>query len=141
VERGWGRLRAPLLCLSVEHSGSARHRSARRISDCLFGLDQPAQIQPEAAAHLRFRWPVELSEEFWSALWITLAFTAFAVALVVALGLAIPPVVNGLMWQWIYDSKVGALNGLLFSLGLISSHGRWCGLRSGPGPGSGAKPN
>ena len=26
---------------------------------------------------------------------------------------AIPPVVNGLMWQWIYDSKIGALNGLL----------------------------
>ena len=33
---------------------------------------------------------------------------------------AIPPVVNGLMWQWIYDSKVGALNGLLVSLGLLS---------------------
>ena len=32
---------------------------------------------------------------------------------------AIPPVVNGLMWQWIYDSKVGALNGLLVSLGII----------------------
>jgi ABC-type sugar transport system permease subunit len=70
-----------------------------------------------------------------------LAFTARAVALVVLLGLvialllnrdfpgrnvvrtlillpwAIPPVVNGLMCQWIYDSKVGALNGLLVSLG------------------------
>jgi multiple sugar transport system permease protein len=89
------------------------------------------------------------SEEFWSALWITLAFTALAVALVVLLGLvialllnhdfpgrnvvrtlillpwAIPPVVNGLMWQWIYDSKVGALNGLLVSLGVISEYRGW----------------
>ena len=69
-------------------------------------------------------------------------FTALVVALVVTLGMlialllnqsfpgrglvrtlillpwAIPPVVNGLMWQWIYDSKVGALNGLLVSLGV-----------------------
>src|SRR5437762_11605437 len=89
------------------------------------------------------------SEEFWSALWITLAFTALAVALVVLLGLvialllnndfpgrnvvrtlillpwAIPPVVNGLMWQWIYDSKVGALNGLLVSLGLLAGYRGW----------------
>jgi ABC-type sugar transport system permease subunit len=89
------------------------------------------------------------SDEFWSALWITLAFTALAVAIVVVLGLAIalllnrsfpgrdivrtlillpwaiPPVVNGLMWQWIYDAKVGALNGLLFSLGLIGEYRGW----------------
>jgi ABC-type sugar transport system permease subunit len=89
------------------------------------------------------------SEEFWSALWITLIFTALAVSLVVLLGLlialllnndfpgrnvvrtlillpwAIPPVVNGLMWQWIYDSKVGALNGLLVSLGIISEYRGW----------------
>src|SRR6267142_1083117 len=89
------------------------------------------------------------SEEFWSALWITLEFTALAVVLVVLLGLAIalllnrdfpgrdvvrtlillpwaiPPVVNGLMWQWIYDSKVGALNGLLVSLGFISEYRGW----------------
>ena len=89
------------------------------------------------------------SGEFWSALWITLAFTALAVALVVLLGLvialllnhdfpgrnlvrtlillpwAIPPVVNGLMWQWIYDSKVGALNGLLVSLGVLSEYRGW----------------
>jgi multiple sugar transport system permease protein len=38
---------------------------------------------------------------------------------------AIPPVVNGLMWQWIYDSKVGALNGLLVSFGFISEYRGW----------------
>ena len=38
---------------------------------------------------------------------------------------AIPPVVNGLMWQWIYDSKIGALNGLLVSLGFIPEYRGW----------------
>src|SRR5258708_5282308 len=89
------------------------------------------------------------SEEFWSALWITLQFIVLVVTLVVVLGIAvalllnerfpgcrivrtlmlvpwaIPPVVNGLMWQWIYDSKVGALDGLLFSLGLIGELRGW----------------
>jgi multiple sugar transport system permease protein len=89
------------------------------------------------------------SDEFWSAFWVTVKFTALVVALVMVLGLlialllnrsfpgsslvrtlllipwAIPPVVNGLMWQWIYDSKVGALNGLLVSLGLLSDYRGW----------------
>lgn len=89
------------------------------------------------------------STEFWAALWITVQFTVLAVALSVLIGLgfalllnrqfpgcglvrtlvlipwAIPPVVNGLMWQWIYDSKVGALNGLLVSLGLIADYRGW----------------
>jgi multiple sugar transport system permease protein len=94
-------------------------------------------------------WQIIESPEFWTALWITLQFTGLIVALVVVLGLAIamllnqefvgrgivrtlillpwaiPPVVNGLMWQWIYDSKVGALNGLLFSFGLVSEYRGW----------------
>jgi multiple sugar transport system permease protein len=89
------------------------------------------------------------SPEFWAALQVTLIFTALAVGLVVVLGIlialllnepftgrglvrtvalvpwAIPPVVNGLMWQWIYDAKVGALNGLLVSLGILSSYRGW----------------
>ena len=89
------------------------------------------------------------SPEFWSALRITVQFTALAVLLVVVLALlvalllnepfpgrglvrtlilvpwAIPPVVNGLMWQWIYDSNVGALNGLLVSLGITHEYRGW----------------
>lgn len=38
---------------------------------------------------------------------------------------AIPGVVNGLMWSWIFNSRVGALNGLLFSLGLIDEYRVW----------------
>jgi multiple sugar transport system permease protein len=89
------------------------------------------------------------SPEFWSALLITVEFTALAVLLVVVFAIlvalllnepfpgrgvvrtlilipwAIPPVVNGLMWQWIYDSNVGALNGLLYSLGFIHEYRGW----------------
>jgi len=89
------------------------------------------------------------SDEFWSAFWITMLFTTLVVVLVVTLGMlialllnqsfpgcglvrtlillpwAIPPVVNGLMWQWIYDSKVGALNGLLVSLGVLKEYRGW----------------
>jgi len=89
------------------------------------------------------------SPEVWSALWITVQFTVMVVALVAILGVlvalllnqsfpgrgvlrtlillpwAIPPVVNGLMWQWIYDSKIGALNGLLTTIGAIREYRGW----------------
>jgi multiple sugar transport system permease protein len=89
------------------------------------------------------------SPEFWSALWITVQFTVMVVALVAIFGVlvallldqsfpgrgllrtlillpwAIPPVVNGLMWQWIYDSKIGALNGLLTTIGAIKEYRGW----------------
>jgi multiple sugar transport system permease protein len=38
---------------------------------------------------------------------------------------AMPGVVNGLMWRWIFDAKVGALNGILSGLGLIDSYQAW----------------
>ena len=89
------------------------------------------------------------SPEFWSSLSVTVQFTLLVVITVSVLGVlialllnqsfpgrglvrtlvllpwAIPPVVNGLMWQWIYDSKIGALNGLLMSLGIISEYRGW----------------
>jgi ABC-type sugar transport system permease subunit len=89
------------------------------------------------------------SSEFWSSLWITIQFTVLVVTIVTVLGVAIalllnqpfrgrgvvrtlillpwaiPPVVNGLMWQWIYDSKIGALNGALVALGILSEYRGW----------------
>ena len=89
------------------------------------------------------------SEEFRAALRVTLVFTALSVALVVVLGIlialllnepfpgrgvvraivlvpwAIPPVVNGLMWQWIYDAKVGVLNALLVALRILPDYRGW----------------
>jgi multiple sugar transport system permease protein len=86
---------------------------------------------------------------FWHALTVTTVFSALSVVGVVVIGTAIalisneafrgrgvlrslillpwaiPPVVNGLMWQWIFNSKVGAFNGLLYSLGIIDTYQAW----------------
>ena len=38
---------------------------------------------------------------------------------------AIPPVVNGQLWKWIFNGDYGALNGLLFQLGIINHYQFW----------------
>lgn len=44
---------------------------------------------------------------------------------------ALPTVVNGVLWTWIYDSNYGALNALLKSLGIISQYKNWLGSAFG----------
>ena len=46
---------------------------------------------------------------------------------VVILPWAIPPVVNGFLWKWILNGDYGALNGLLYQLGLIEKYQFWLG--------------
>ncbi len=80
----------------------------------------------------------------------TLVFVALSVALEVAIGLgialtinmrvarlagltkallllpwAVPPVVNGVMWSYIFNSKYGSLNAVLLKLGLIDNYVQW----------------
>jgi len=38
---------------------------------------------------------------------------------------AIPTIVNGVLWRWIYQPNFGALNGLLSQLGLIENYVNW----------------
>lgn len=38
---------------------------------------------------------------------------------------AIPPVVNGHLWKWIFNGEYGALNGLLYQLGFIEEYQFW----------------
>ena len=38
---------------------------------------------------------------------------------------AIPPVVVGHMWKWIFNGEYGAFNGILYQLGLIESYQFW----------------
>jgi ABC-type sugar transport system permease subunit len=38
---------------------------------------------------------------------------------------AVPTIVSGAMWRWIYNADYGALNGLLSQLGLIKSYIPW----------------
>ncbi|HBA90342.1 MAG TPA: ABC transporter permease, partial [Anaerolineaceae bacterium] len=89
------------------------------------------------------------SQQFWQAIWRTLYFTLVSVGLELVLGLgialliharppgwnflrtsliipwAVPTVVNGAMWRWIYNADYGALNGVLLSLGIIEKYQAW----------------
>jgi ABC-type sugar transport system permease subunit len=86
---------------------------------------------------------------FWITIGRTLYFTLVSVGLELLLGLAIaqlihshppgwkflrtsliipwavPTIVNGTMWRWIYNADYGALNGLLFQLGIIDKYIPW----------------
>jgi len=86
---------------------------------------------------------------FWETIRRTLYFTVVSVGLELSLGLAIaqlihsrpwgwqflrisliipwavPTIVNGAMWRWIYSADFGALNGLLMQLGLIKHYVPW----------------
>jgi len=89
------------------------------------------------------------SDAFWHSLKVTGLFAFFAVLGVTATGIAIalllnesfkgrgilrslillpwamPPVVNGIMWAWIFNGRYGAFNGLLYDLGLIDAYRLW----------------
>lgn len=86
---------------------------------------------------------------FWVTIGRTIYFTVVSVGLELVLGLAIaqlihshppgwrflrtsliipwavPTIVNGTMWRWIYNADYGALNGLLLQLGLIEKYVPW----------------
>ena len=87
--------------------------------------------------------------EFWDTIRRTLYFTVVSVVLEMVLGLgiaqlinshpwgwkflrfalivpwAVPTIVNGAMWRWIYSADFGALNGLLMQFGLIKHYVPW----------------
>jgi ABC-type sugar transport system permease subunit len=46
---------------------------------------------------------------------------------IVVLPWALPTIVNGAMWRWIYNGQYGALNGLLATLGISDSPTQWLG--------------
>jgi len=86
---------------------------------------------------------------FWRSLLNSLIYAAMAVSSVVLVGLgvsfllncrlkissllrtlilfpwAIPFVVSGVIWKWIFNSSYGAFNGLLYTLGFIDSYVSW----------------
>ena len=107
--------------------------------------------RPDAYAFVGLQNYVDVvtSNLFLSSLGVTLLFTFWSTigVLVLALGMAlvanehIPQrpllralmllpwamsgVVTALMWKWIFHPQAGALNGLLYSLGIISSYRSW----------------
>lgn len=91
------------------------------------------------------------SDFFWASTGRTLYFTIVSVALEFLLGLgvamllnqdfpgrgimrgllilpwALPTVVNGVLWAWVFDANYGALNGLLQQTGVIKDYVIWLG--------------
>jgi len=91
-------------------------------------------------------------QTFWETIGRTLYFTVVSVGLEMIVGLAIaqlitshpfgwkflrfsliipwavPTIVNGAMWRWIYSGDFGALNGILMQLGLIKHYIPWLTL-------------
>lgn len=91
------------------------------------------------------------SGEFWHSFTITMLFVVGSVVLSVAGGLAlalaanldvfgrtvlrsclvipwaVPPVINGMMWGWIFNGQVGVFNGVLHGLGIIDQYQTWLG--------------
>lgn len=89
------------------------------------------------------------SEQFWTAAQVTVLFSIGSIALTLTLGTllalllnenfpgrsilravmlipwAIPPVVNGLIWQWILEGRYGLANGVLVSLGIFDTPHAW----------------
>ena len=89
---------------------------------------------------------------FWETIGRTLYFTSASVVINLVLGLAIaqliqshpwgwkfirfsliipwavPTIVNGAMWRWIYSGDFGALNGILTQLGIIQHYIPWLTL-------------
>jgi ABC-type sugar transport system permease subunit len=94
-------------------------------------------------------WEMLTDAVFWQTIGRTFNFTVVSVGLELILGLAIaqlihsrppgwqflrisliipwavPTIVNGSMWRWIYDADFGALNGLLMQLGVIKHSVVW----------------
>jgi ABC-type sugar transport system permease subunit len=91
-------------------------------------------------------------QTFWETIGRTMYFTLVSVGLEMVVGLAVaqlvhshpwgwkflrfaliipwavPTIVNGAMWRWIYNANFGALNGILFQLGLIKHYIPWLTL-------------
>jgi multiple sugar transport system permease protein/N,N'-diacetylchitobiose transport system permease protein len=91
------------------------------------------------------------STYFWSSIRITFYFVAVSMSLQMVWGFlialilnqkffgrgfvrafilipwAVPTIVNGILWEWIYNANYGALNGILFQLGLIDTYKNWLG--------------
>ncbi len=87
--------------------------------------------------------------EFWTVVWRSLIIVFGALPLEILIGFVIalalnerfpgrgvmrtlvilpwmlPPVVNGFLWNWVLNGEYGALNGLLYQLGLIDQYRFW----------------
>jgi len=108
-----------------------------------------AKLTPETFRGLGNYIDIVKNPVFWATIQRTVYFTVVSVGLELVLGIAIaqlihthppgwrflrtsliipwaiPTIVNGAMWRWIYNADYGALNALLTQLGLIDRYIPW----------------
>lgn len=123
------------------------------ISTILISFEERNLFRPTLSHFVGLRNYLDIfkNPEFWHAAWITAYFTVVSVFAEFVIGLftaillnqdfklrgflrvlvvmpwAIPTVANGVLWQWIFDSNYGALNGLLYQMGIIQEYVNWLG--------------
>ena len=70
--------------------------------------------------------PMELLLAFAAALLLNERFPGRGIVrALVLIPWLVPPVVNGFLWGWILNGEFGALNGLLYELGIINEYQYW----------------
>src|SRR6266851_5002599 len=70
--------------------------------------------------------PLEMFTAFWIALLLNERFRGRSIIrTIVLVPWMVPPVVNGFLWGWLLNGEYGALNGLLYQLGLIHEYHAW----------------
>jgi len=70
--------------------------------------------------------PLELVIAFAAALLLNERFPGRGIVrALVLIPWLVPPVVNGFLWGWILNGEYGALNGLLYQLGIINEYTYW----------------
>ena len=135
----------PILTLVVAF-GHVPALSSLRLAFMRYNIKQPGRI---GFTGLRNFVTVLTDPDFHAALGRVFFFVLAAIVLVMVMGLAfalvlnqkfrgravlralviipwaIPPVVSGHMWKWILNGEFGALNGLLFQLGIIENYQFW----------------
>ena len=112
-----------------------RYNILRPGNNAFVGLQNFAYVVADPVFHaslLRVAWFMTFSVV--SVLCIALLFALVlnedfrgrgVVRAIVVIPWAIPPVVSGHMWRWIFNGEYGAFNGLLFQLGVIEEYRFW----------------
>lgn len=114
-----------------------------------YNLRQPNRIR---FIGLDNYWDIVSNAEFWQSMRVTFTFTIGSVIGEIVTGVllalllneqfkgrgflrsamllpwAIPGVIAGVMWKWIFNPRFGVLNGLLYSLGIIDEYRSWIGV-------------
>jgi ABC-type sugar transport system permease subunit len=92
----------------------------------LLNDDETWQVTGRSLRVVALTLPLELALGLGIALLLNERFPGRSVVrTLVILPWMLPPVVNGFLWGWILNGEYGALNGLLYQLGLIDQYQFW----------------